>query len=198
MKPQTIILIGRSGCGKGTQGKFLQEFLAQRDTDNRPIYYVETGAQFREFIKGDTHSSKLSKEIYDRDDRQPDFLAVWMWSHLFVDNLTGEEHIILDGTPRSLSEAMILVNALNFYGRKANVVFLDISRETAEKRLLSRGRMDDANVGKIKKRLDWYDRDVQPAVDYFKNLTGHNFIHANGEQDVEKVQEDIAQAFKIF
>lgn len=198
MTPQTIIFIGRSGCGKGTQAKLIQEYLQQNDANKRPIYYVETGAQFREFGKGHSHTSKLSREIMQRDERQPDFLAIWMWSHLFVENLTGEEHIILDGTPRSLAEATIMVNAFDFYGRKANIIHLDVSREWSQKRLLARGRTDDANLARINKRLDWFDRDVVQAIDYLQNNPAHNFVQTNGERGIDQVHTDIVSKLKIF
>src|SRR4051812_13328117 len=102
MSPQTFILIGRSGCGKGTQAKLLQEHIEKHDESKRSIYYLETGSNFREFFKGKTYSNQLAREIYEKDDRQPDFLAIWMWSNFFIKDLKGDEHLISDGTSRSL------------------------------------------------------------------------------------------------
>ena len=138
----------------------------------------------------------MQRTIYDRQDRQPDYLAIWMWSHLFVEKLTGEEHLIIDGMPRSLPEAMILNNALEFYKRRANVIHLNVSRALSERRLIERGRGDDSDMKKIGKRLDWFDRDVVPAIEYFRNHPTHNFIEVNGEQSVERVQADIITALK--
>ncbi len=202
MKPQTIIFIGRSGCGKGTQAKLVEEHIQKNDTEKREIYYLETGAGFREFLKGDSHTSKLSKEIYLRSDRLPDYLATWMWSHQLVEKTTGEEHLLVDGTPRSLLEAMVLNSALGFYKRPANVVHIDVSRQTALDRLLSRGRSDDDTV-QINKRLDWYDKDVAPGVEYFRAWAEQNpaactFIEVSGEQDTEKVHADIVAGVKMY
>jgi adenylate kinase family enzyme len=198
MSPQTFIFIGRSGCGKGTQVKFLLEYIKNHDKESRSVYHLETGERFREFIKGETLSSKLSREIYERDDRQPDFLAIWMWSHLLVENLKGDEHLMVDGTPRSLPEAESLHTALSFYKRKANVVYINVSRKWSEKHLLARGRSDDATIAKIDKRLNWFDKDVMPAVEYFRNHEGYNFIEVNGEQEMEKVYADIVEKVKLF
>lgn len=198
MSPQTFIFIGRSGCGKGTQAKLLNEYIKQQDAGNRDIYYVETGAQFRDFIKKKKFTNKRSQEIYARDDRQPDFLAIWMWSHNLVENLTGKEHLVLDGTPRSLPEATVLDNALAFYARKANIIHLDVSREWSQEKLLARGRSDDATLAKINKRLDWFDKDVAQAIDYFQNNPAHNYIHVNGEQGIDAVHAEIVSKLKIF
>lgn len=190
MSPQTFILIGRSGCGKGTQGKLLETHL--RSTDRgREIFYLETGAQFREFIKGSTYTSRLSKERYETNERQPDFLAVWVWSNIFVERMTGEEHLIIDGTPRSLYEAEVFDTALTFYKRKATVIYLDVGREWAEKLLLARGRADDVNLSEIDKRMNWFEKDVRPAIEFYKNNPAYNFIHIQSERPIEEVHAEI-------
>lgn len=190
----TYVFIGRSGCGKGTQAKLLIELLKEKGvvTDANPIYYQETGTRFREFITRDSYSSRLEKELMDKSERAPDFLAVWIWSSLFIETLTGVEHLILDGSPRSLLEAQMLETAFGFYGRKnVTIVYLDVSREEAKKRLQLRGRADDKKDGDIDKRLDWFDRDVLPAVEYYRNNNRYKFLELDGEQAVEKIFDDL-------
>lgn len=198
MNPQTIIFIGRSGCGKSTQAKLLTEHLKKSDPTGRNFYHVETGEKFREFIQENTLTSQLSKKVYENVERQPDFLAVTMWTKAFTENLTGEEHVMIDGAPRSLPEAFILNGALDFYGRRANIVYLNVSRQWSEKMLLARGREDDSTVAKIKKRLDWFDKDVVPAIEYFKEEKKHNVIEVAGERPLEEVLADIVAGLKIF
>jgi adenylate kinase family enzyme len=190
MNLQTIVLIGRSGCGKGTQAELLQEYFKKNDP-SRPMLYVETGVQFREFIKGSSYSSRLSNEVYTKNDRQPDFLAIWNWARVLVDKMTGDEHVIIDGTPRSLSEAKVFDTSIKFYNRPATIVFLDISRAEAERRLMNRGRVDDQGLAKIAKRLDWFDSDVMPAIQYFKDESNNNFLHIQAEKPVEEVFGEI-------
>lgn len=197
MALQTYIFIGRSGCGKGTQVELLIEHLKQKGIINEqnPLLYLETGDKFRDLIKGTGHTSRLSRVIMESSARQPDFLAVWIWSHILVENIMGEEHLILDGTPRSLIESQVLDTAMKFYDRKnVNVIYLDISREEAKKRLEERGRMDDKKAGDIDTRLDWFDKDVLPAVEFFKEHPEYNFIQINGEQAREKIHKDIVAA----
>jgi adenylate kinase len=164
MKLQTFIFIGRSGCGKGTQVALLQEYIKKQD-HQRHIFYIETGERFRQFIKEDSLSSRWAAEIYKAGNRQPDFIAVWMWSHLLVDKMTGEEHVIFDGTPRSFHEAQIIDTAINFYNRqRPHVIYLNISRETSKARMIARRRMDDINEEEIERRLNWFESDVLPAL----------------------------------
>ena len=192
-EPQTFIFIGRSGCGKGTQAKLLIDKL-KKDDPERPVLYIESGDRFRTFVSGTSHSSRLAKEIMDKAERQPDFLAVWNWSHLLVENLMGDEHLIFDGTPRSKLEAETLHTALRFYGRgRVNVVYVDISIEETKKRMVARGRLDDKRPGDIEKRLAWFDSDVLPAINYYKASDDYRLIHLNGEQTIEAVQSDLQQ-----
>lgn len=192
----TVVFIGRSGCGKGTQADLLKNRIARLDQDKRQILYIETGERFRHFIKDDNFSSKLSKKIYEQDERQPDFLACWMWAGMLVDELEPDMHLVFDGAPRSHSEAIMLSTALEFYEREMpTVIYLKVGRKWAEERLLSRGRQDDKSLSKINKRLDWFEADTWPAIEYFKTNSLYRFIEVNGEQPIEKVHTDIIAAY---
>jgi len=196
MELQTFIFIGRSGCGKGTQVALLHEYIKKQD-EKRYIFYIETGERFRQFIKEHSLSSRLAAEIYKTGNRQPDFIAVWMWSHLLVGRMTGEEHVIFDGTPRSLQEAQIIDTAITFYNRQhPHVIYLNISRETSKARMIARRRMDDINQEEIERRLNWFESDVVPAVEYFRKHSRYNFIELDGNRPVEVVQQELV--FRVF
>ncbi len=192
MTPQTFIFMGRSGCGKGTQAELLKKYLKEKDP-NGEIFYLETGANFREFIKGEKYSNKLSNKIYLNGERQPDFLAIWMWSHILLNDFKGNEHLFFDGITRSLPEAMAFTTALEFYGRKGTVVFINVSREWSEARLLARGRSDDKSHEEVLKRLNWFDRDSSPALGYFKTNNNYNVLQIDGERTIEEIHHDIVQ-----
>jgi len=189
---QTVIFIGRSGCGKGTQADLLRERIVRFDPDKRQILYVETGEHFRRFIRGQSYSSKLSYRAYESDDRQPDFLACYMWAKILLEELEENMHLIFDGAPRALPEAQVLTSALQFYMReKPTVIHLNVSREWSEKHLLARGRTDDVNISKIDKRLNWFEKDVAPAIEYFRDNPYYRYFEINGEQPIEKVHAEI-------
>ena len=194
---QAFIFIGRSGCGKGTQASLLSDYLKQIGvvSDQHPLFYLESGEKFRQFIKGYSHSSRLAKVVMNSGARQPDFLAVWNWSHILVENLMGDEHIIFDGTPRSLLEAKALETALTFYGfSQKTVIYLNVSNEWSSKRLLDRGRTDDQALADITKRLEWFETDVLPAVDFYRQNSAYRFIELNGEQSIETIHQDLIKA----
>lgn len=192
----TAIFIGRSGCGKGTQAELLKKYISSIDTENREVLSVETGERLRNFIRGDSFSSKLANDIYQKDELSPGFMGCWLWGSLLIEQLEENMHIIFDGVARSLEEAKILTTALEFYRREQpSVIYLNVSRKWSEERLLVRNRMDDVNLEKIDKRLNWFDDSVLPALDYFKSTPFYRFIEINGEQSIEKVHSDIVSAY---
>lgn len=196
MNPQTIIFMGRSGCGKGTQAKLIQDYLKTQDSA-RPIFYLETGARFRSFIDEENYTSSLSRKIMEAGTLQPAFIAIHIWSHEFIENLKGNEHIVLDGTPRTVSEIEALDTAFTFYNREKPTVFLiDVSPEWAKTRIRERGRVDDSRVGDSEKRLEWYETDVVPALRHMENAKLYNVITINGEQSIEDVHKDIVAALE--
>ncbi len=104
--PQTFIFIGRSGCGKGTQADLLKEYLEKNRSNS--VFYLESGARFREFISQNSFTANLSREIMKSGGLQPAFLAIHIWSHIMIEQMNEGKHLIIDGTPRLLDEAKIL------------------------------------------------------------------------------------------
>jgi adenylate kinase len=194
---QTVIFIGRSGSGKGVQSAHLQEYLKGKYPET-PTLYIEMGDYFRKYIKSDGLTWERAREVNQVGGRQPSFLAVWVWSEIFIEKLTGNEHLVFDGTPRSVEEARLLDTAFPFYRREnPTVVFLNVSRTWAEARLAGRGRADDVNPEVVKRRLEFYEQDVVPAIEYYRASSNYRFLDINGEQTPAKVFEDIVAGLDI-
>lgn len=196
MKTLTNIFIGRSGCGKGTQIEKLTQFIENEDWNR--VFHLEAGERFRNFIKDNTYSSDLAKKISENGGLQPEFLSVWAWGGELAKKFKKDQHLFIDGTPRRLIEAKILESVFDFYDReKVNIIYLNVSRDWATKRMKERGREDDLEDHDITKRLDWFDEEVSPVIDYYRSHKNHNFIEINGEQTIEKVHEDIVSALEL-
>jgi len=191
MKQQTFIFIGRSGSGKGTQADLLEEYLKKNDSEKRDVYHIITGNFLREFAKGDNHSAKIVGEVLSKGLLMPDFVPVVMWGNFFLNNLKGKEHIITDGMPRKIHEAMMLDGAFKFYNRgKPIVIFIELSYKSAVERLLLRKRADDTKEA-IEERLKFYDTEVKPVIDYYKNNHDYVFLNIDGEPTIEEIHKDI-------
>ena len=196
MPQYTFIIFGPSGSGKGTQAELLIEYLKKTDP-NRQTFYIETGQRFREFAKDNSYTAKLVKEIIDHGSLAPEFLPIWMWTDFLVKNISGNEHLILDGLSRVVHEAPVLDSAMRFYKRENPfVISIEVSERWSTERLLSRARTDDT-LEDIKNRLSWYKKSVTPAIDYFKNDPYYKFVEVNGEQTIPEVHKEIMGKLNI-
>jgi adenylate kinase len=194
MNSRAILFFGRSGCGKGTQAKLLTDFLKSK---GREVLYTETGSQLREFIKKENYASKIAGEILRDGKLIPVFLPIWIWTDILVKNFTGNQDLILDGLCRRPEESVALDSAFDFYKiERPNIILMNVSKEWSYTRMMERKRADDTPE-KIQNRLAWYEKDVVPSVEYFRNKTEYNFIEINGEQTVENVHKDIIKALNF-
>ena len=196
MSPHTIIFHGRSGCGKSTQAQMLKSFL-ETDDNERKILLIQTGDQFRELAKSDTYTGRLVKKTLDEGGLFTEFLPIWIWTGILVNNLNGNEDLLFDGLVRRLVEAHVLDGAFSFYKREQpTLLFLNVSREWSFKRLKERGRHDDTDED-IQKRLEWYEDEVVQALNFFRNNPGYRFLEINGEQPAEAVHQNILKAIGL-
>lgn len=192
MDQKVFILIGRSGCGKGTQGELLVKYLKEIDS-RRDTLYIQSGGEIREFIKGDSFTQRISNQYYKDDKLQPEFISVYMWINVLINNFDESKHLIFDGTPRRKHEAGVLDSVFDFYSLKnPTVINIDVSEEWAKEKLSARHRMDDKKDD-IEKRLAWYTTDVVPAIEFYRNNPRYNFISINGERDIGEIHKEIIQ-----
>ncbi len=187
-----IILIGRSGSGKGTQAKLLKKHFGN-------MLHVVTGDLFRELAKKKTDTSKRVAEILKKGGLPHDDLATTLWMYNLAHNLKREEGLICDGFPRRTREAKNLDEFLEFLKRKQDtyVFLIDISEKEAFVRLTKRriyaNRTDD-KPDAIKGRMEYFKESVVPTIKYYEKQK--RLIKINGEQSIEKVFEDILKTIK--
>ncbi len=188
-----FIIIGRSGCGKGTQAKLLKEVLEKNGAEK--VLHVTTGGGFRKFNESGTYSAKLSTDVTNSGGLSPEFLAVWNWSNIFIENLVGGESIILDGAPRRVMEIEPLHSAIHFYGFSghATVIYLDVTENFALTRIAERNREDDNTLENAKRKMEWFEKDILPIIDVYSHDPRYTFIHAKGEQSIEDVHKEILE-----
>lgn len=194
MKSKAIIFIGRSGCGKGTQSGLLTDYFK---TLGEETMYLSTGNEFRALIaEGDNFTSKKVNQIYEEGGRHPDFLCVTILGNFFKNKYTTDKNLIMDGGLRSLHEAESVDEIFNFYEiEDSQVFYLDVSHEWSVDKMKGRNRHDDTEeIFAVKK--EWFDKEVMPAVEYLKQNTRFDFHAINGEQDVQKVHDDIVACLK--
>ncbi len=191
MNSRAVVFFGRSGCGKGTQAKLLAKYF---ESQGREVIYVETGSTFREITKQDNLLGKNVNNILSNGFLIPVFLPIWIWTGIIVQKFTGNQDMIFDGVCRRKEESVALDSLFDFYKiDNPNIILMNVSKDWSYTRMMERKRADDTPE-KIQNRLDWYEKDVIPSVDHFRNRSEYNFIEINGEQSIEKVHEDIIKA----
>ncbi len=187
-KPLNVFLLGRSGCGKGTQVKLLKEKLLA----NQKVYTSSTGDLLRELEQQQTDVGIHLHGVLARGGLAPKALAVSMWLHKMAWSLQNDEGMLFEGSPRSVWEAQGLDEVLAFLERDeyAHVIYIDVSAEEVKRRLIARGRQDDTEAS-ISSRLAFFEQDVKPVIEHYR--AKGMLIEVNGEQSVEQVHEDIVQ-----
>lgn len=188
VKSKNIVILGRSGAGKGTQAQLLLQ-------DIESLVYIATGDLFRDLATAETIASKKVTEVLLAGKFMPDDVAIAYWIHALCHGVKEGQSFILDGAPRTELQAVVLDRLLDFLGLKENTRFilLEVSREQAVRWLGERKRADD-NLHAIQSRLDLFEKEVAPVIDYYQK--SGRLARINGEQSIEDVHGDILKAIQ--
>ena len=209
--PLIVIFLGKSGAGKDTQMELLKEKMG--------FDYIGSGDLLRERKKINDFTGNKISYIIDKGGLvlTPVIFKLWMQKIEELKNRGNVKGIIIDGSPRKIKEAYLLDEALDWYewNKNIKVMLIDISNEEAIERISKRrycvdckeihidnGEVEKCNkcggelmqrpddqVEGVKKRLEWFKEEVEPVINYYKET--NRLITINGEQEIEKVFEDI-------
>ncbi len=214
MKPINIIFLGRSGSGKGTQAKLLQEELSLVD--------IDTGGILRNLAKNKDFLGKKIAQTINKGYLVPQWLVIFCWFRRLL-SLPSQKGVIMEGSPRQLEEAKTLMDIFQWLGRdRIKVIYLKVSAEEVKKRLLARRicsrcgkeysllvnpglRKCPACGGKLIRRTDDYPQAIRnrmiffrkqiiPVINYFrqKNMV----IEINGMQPIDLVHKEIMKKIR--
>jgi adenylate kinase len=116
-----IVLLGPPGVGKGTQAEILAEMTK--------LAHVSSGDLFRENIKNQTELGKLAKSFMDKGELVPDGVTISMIRDR-ISRPDCEAGAILDGFPRTPTQADALEKMLAEFGGEVNAVPYITAAET--------------------------------------------------------------------
>lgn len=184
---RTTFFIGKPGCGKGTQAKFLSEKTGW------PV--ISSGNQFRALAAEDTPVGRKIKSEMEAGNLAPHWFAMYLYLKSLFTVDEGAD-VIFDGFNRKMAEAELVVDSLSWLGRSLTIINIAVSDEEVRRRIAGRkeveGRADDDAV---EERLKEYYENTEPAVSIFRDAGV--LIDINGEQSPEATFEDILKALKI-
>lgn len=206
-----IVLLGAPGAGKGTQAqKLVEEF---------GVAHISTGDLLRAAVKAGTKLGVKAKEYMDAGQLVPDKLVVdLVKERLAADD--AKKGFILDGFPRNTAQAVTLDSALADMGLSLDVALLvDVKAEVIVERLSSRrtcrdcgytapagvdvcpscgGEMyqrDDDKPETIQNRLNVYESQTAPLVEYYK---GKGLLKVvDGDRPVDDVYADVKELLAL-
>lgn len=192
----TVIFLGPQGCGKGTQLKLLAEHLTKVDPA-RPVLRPAMGSLLRSLAERDTHAASLLRPVLASGSLVEYAVSVPLMGNYLLDNLTGNQHLLIDGFPRSIDQVEFVDSAMRFYKREnPTVVRIEISDDEAIKRLLARGRGDDTDTA-IHARLSWTRKAEKEIEGWFTNHPQYRFVEINGERPIEDTHQLVLKALTL-
>lgn len=157
-----LVLLGRQGSGKGTQGARLATHYG--------IAHISTGEMLRNAIKHGTPVGKVVKDTIDNGGLVADDLIGSLVKGRLGESDARTRGYLLDGFPRTVPQAQLLDDIAR--ARPVNVVVdLEVPREMVIARLSARlaaeHRADDSPEA-VERRLALYEDQTAPLIAHYR------------------------------
>jgi len=211
-----IILFGPPGAGKGTQAQFIVK--------KHNYFQLSTGNLLREEVKSKTKIG-AEIEVLISNGKFASDATVNTLLRQSITSLKFRDRIIFDGYPRNVDQAKNLELILGeFHQTIGHIIFLNVSRDIIEKRIMGRMTCEKCNMtlnkffnkeqielhpcGKehLKKRkddsldvvvarYDTYMKTTKPVLDFYsKNV---NFTEIDGAAEIEQINNKINDVLNV-
>jgi len=183
-----VVMLGRQGSGKGTQGVQLAKLLV--------VPHISVGDVLRDAVSSGSPAGRRAQETMERGDLVDDDLVVSLVAERLAAPDVRSGGFVLDGFPRTVDQAAALTGILTD-GALDRAVVIDVPLEVARARLLARRvcagcgriysverargleawtcgacggevrrRADDTEEA-VTRRLTLYDEQTQPLLEWF-------------------------------
>lgn len=176
-----LVLLGPPGAGKGTQAVRLAERL------NVP--HIATGDLFRAHTSEQTELGQTASQHIDAGELVPDEVTVDMVRERLTQD-DAARGFILDGFPRTVSQATRLDELLASWGTRLDaVIALEAPEDELVHRLLDRGRDDDTE-DVIRRRQQVYREETAPLLEHYHD----QLVTVEAVGEIEEITKRILDA----
>ena len=175
-----IILCGAPGSGKGTQSGFI--------TEKYGLQHLSTGDVLRAEIASGSELGKKIDALISQGNLVPDEMMYGVIENYLSSLPKDSKGVILDGYPRTVSQAESLTELLKKYQMDAIMIDLLVDEQLLIQRLIERGKVSgraDDNLNTIRHRIAVYHNQTEPIALYY--LHHGNYCPVNGNHAVEDV-----------
>jgi adenylate kinase len=199
-----VVVLGKQGAGKGTQ--------AVRLSRHYVVPHVSTGDTFRAAVRSGSEFGEKARSYLDSGELVPDEIVIGMVRERLTRDDTTHRGFILDGFPRTVRQAQDLMDFLEPKGLDV-VVNLEIDTVQVMRRLASRRvctdcganysvydnpprvrgicdvcggdvvQRDDDTESAIRRRLELYERETAPLIEWFEGLGLLSSLEGTGSPD---------------
>ena len=207
-----LVVLGKQGAGKGTQ--------CVRLSHHDVVPHVSTGDMLRMEVKSRSAIGQRAQALMDRGELIPDELVMEMVGARLSERDTQGRGFVLDGCPRTIGQAEALEKLVNPTGLDL-VIDLQVPTSLVMKRLASRRvcvdcganysiaapplvnwtcdvcggevvqREDDTEEA-IERRLNLYEVETAPLLDYYKQR--NLLVEVNGTGNPDAVTRRVVSA----
>ncbi len=198
-----LVMLGRQGAGKGTQCTRLSRHFV--------VPHISTGDMLRAAVKEGTEFGRKAQEYMSAGELLPDDVIIGIVEERLLKDDTRQRGYILDGFPRTEEQAESLAE-ITAHQPLHMVIDLDVPTDVVLGRLASRRvcvdcgsnysvdappkhnwncdhcggeviQRDDDTEDAIQRRLDLYEEETAPLVDWYRKRDLLMVVDGDGEAD---------------
>ncbi|HVM03215.1 MAG TPA: adenylate kinase [Acidimicrobiales bacterium] len=171
-----LVILGKQGAGKGTQ--------CMRLSRHYVVPHISSGEMFRAELKSGSEAGQRLNKFMKAGELVPDDVVIDVMAHRLTADGTKDKGFILDGFPRTTTQAEALFDLLAPEGLDL-AVDLQVPTEVVLRRLAARRVCQDCGAN--------YSVDSPPAVDWICDRCGGEVVQR--EDDREEV---IARRLRLY